>query len=76
VPFAGDGTDARRLAHRMQDAWAAFARRGDPHHDGLPAWPRYERLQRSTMLLGGECGVVDAPYEAERAFWASTTGNG
>jgi len=72
VPFAGDGPDARRLAHRMQDAWAAFARSGDPHHDGLPAWPRYERVHRSTMLLGRECGVADAPYEAERAFWASS----
>jgi len=69
APFAGDGPDAQRLAYQMQDAWIAFARGGDPNHDGLPNWPRYERTRRSTMLLGRECGVVDAPYEAERAFW-------
>lgn len=58
-----------RLAHQMQDAWIAFARGGDPNHAGLPDWPRYTPTRRATMLLGRECGVADAPYEAERAFW-------
>ena len=69
MPFAGDGPDAQHLAHQMQDAWVAFARHGDPGHDGLPPWPRYEPTRRATMLLGDECAVVDRPYEDERAFW-------
>lgn len=69
APFAGSGPDAQRLAHQMQDAWIAFARDGDPSHAGLPGWPRYEHTRRATMLLGRECGVVEAPYEEERAFW-------
>jgi para-nitrobenzyl esterase len=68
-PFAGSGPDAQRLAHQMQDAWIAFARVGDPSHAGLPGWPRYEPTRRATMLLGRECGVVEAPYDEERAFW-------
>jgi para-nitrobenzyl esterase len=69
LPFAGNDADAHALARRMQDAWAAFARRGDPSHAGLPQWPPYAPPRRATMVLGRECGVVDAPYEAERAFW-------
>jgi len=69
VPFAGTDAAAHRLAAQMQDAWIAFARRGDPQHGGLPRWPRYEPTRRATMLLGRECGVVDAPYEGERRFW-------
>jgi len=71
VPFSGDGAGAQQLSQRMQDAWAAFARRGDPSHAGLPAWPRYAPPRRATMFLGHACGVVDAPHEAERAFWSS-----
>jgi len=69
VPFSGDGPDARHLSHQMQDAWVAFARHGDPGHDALPPWPRYEPTRRATMLLGPECAVVERPYEEERAFW-------
>ena len=69
VPFAGTTPAAHRLGEQMQDAWVAFARHGDPSHPGLPPWPRYEATRRATMLLGRECGVIDAPYEDERRFW-------
>ncbi len=69
IPFSGNGADAHQLARTMQDAWTAFARCGDPNHPGLPAWPRYAPPRRATMILGPECGVIDAPNEAERAFW-------
>ncbi len=69
IPFSGNGSDAHQLARTMQDAWAAFAHRADPNHPGLPPWPRYAPPRRATMFLGAECGVVDAPHEAEREFW-------
>ena len=65
----GDDPGARVLAERIQDAWLAFARRGDPGHPGLPSWPAYEAGRRATMLLDDSCAVADAPLEAERAFW-------
>jgi para-nitrobenzyl esterase len=67
---AGETAEARALSERMQDAWIAFARTGDPNTPSLPGWPRYERGRRATMLLGAECRVEDAPMEPERAFWA------
>jgi para-nitrobenzyl esterase len=67
--FTGGGPAARVLAERMQDAWLAFARTGDPAHPGLPAWPAYDGDRRATMLLGARCEVVDAPQEAERRLW-------
>jgi para-nitrobenzyl esterase len=64
--FAGTGPDAERMAHAMMDAWVAFARRGDPSHPGIPAWPAYAAPRRSTLELGATCRVVDAPGEARR----------
>jgi para-nitrobenzyl esterase len=67
--FAGSGPDAAALAQRIQDAWIAFARSGNPSHPGLGDWPAYDRKQRATMILGRECRVEQAPREEERSFW-------
>jgi para-nitrobenzyl esterase len=64
--FAGEGPDAERVAHALMDAWAAFARSGDPGHPGIPPWPPYAPPRRATLELGGACRVVDAPDEARR----------
>ena len=48
--FAGIDADARALSRRMREAWAAFARTGDP------GWPQYP----SAMILGREPHV--APF--------------
>jgi para-nitrobenzyl esterase len=64
--FAGAGQGAERLSHAMMDAWAAFARRGDPSHPGIPPWPAYGPPRRATLELGATCRVVDAPDEARR----------
>ena len=72
--FAGEGPAVEALSARVQDAWLAFARTGNPSHEGLPAWPPYESTKRSTMVLGPECRVEDAPREAERAFWDGIAG--
>jgi para-nitrobenzyl esterase len=64
--FAGAGPEAERLAHAVMDAWVAFARRGDPSHAGIPAWPPYAPPRRATLELGATCRVLDAPDEARR----------
>jgi para-nitrobenzyl esterase len=59
-----------QLAERMSEAWIAFARSGDPNHDGLPNWPSYRPEQRATMIFDrGECAIVDDPWGAEREAW-------
>lgn len=65
--FAGQGAAAEQLAGRMMDAWCAFARSGDPSHEGIGAWPVYDAESRATMDLGRRCGIVHAPAEEERS---------
>jgi para-nitrobenzyl esterase len=57
----GDAAQMADLSTAMRRAWIAFARTGDPAHDALPAWPRYDLGRRPTMRLGGRIGVVGDP---------------
>ncbi len=69
--LTGLSTSARRLSLTMQHAWGSFAREGNPSHEGLPDWPGYEPVLRSTMLFGRDARVVDSPLEAERRLFES-----
>jgi para-nitrobenzyl esterase len=69
--FVTPSPKVEQLSHQMQDAWVAFARTGSPRTHDLPDWEPYTPERRSTMLLDTSCRAVDAPYEAERRFWAS-----
>jgi para-nitrobenzyl esterase len=60
---------AARLCDQIQDAWIAFAREGDPGHDGLPDWPAYSRFCRYTMTLGDHCTLREDPHQKGREFW-------
>jgi para-nitrobenzyl esterase len=64
------GSPVGTLATQMQDAWIAFARSGSPQTPQSPGWEPYTIPRRCTMLFGTTSGPVDAPYEAERRFWA------
>ncbi|MFC1862596.1 carboxylesterase/lipase family protein [Thermodesulfobacteriota bacterium] len=66
--FWGSGTAADRLSDRIQVAWLAFARNGDPNCESLGEWPVYGD-KRIAMLLGEECHTVELPYEEERSAW-------
>jgi len=72
--FAGEGAEAEALRDRMMDAWTAFARHGDPTHDGIGPWPRYDAERRTTMVFGRDVAVVDDPYGAERRVWEGRPG--
>jgi para-nitrobenzyl esterase len=54
------------LARRMQAAWSAFARRGDPSNVGLPEWPRYTSHKRATMILDAAPRLDYDPHRARR----------
>ena len=66
--FCGSGPDADKMADIMQDAWASFARTGDPSCESLGEWPVYGE-RRTTMILDTRTRLEDAPYEPERRAW-------
>jgi para-nitrobenzyl esterase len=52
-------------------AWAAFARTGDPSTSDL-AWPRFDVVDRLTMVLDEEPGVLSDPFGGIRNTWGET----
>jgi len=68
--FCGAGPDADALSHKIQDAWAAFARTGKPSSSSLGVWNPYGD-DRTTMILDKDCLLENAPYEEERRIWDS-----
>ncbi|MBN2243434.1 MAG: carboxylesterase/lipase family protein [Acidobacteria bacterium] len=66
--FHGAGPDAAALSRKMQDAWIAFARTGNPGCESLGAWEPYGD-RRNVMVLDKECRLETAPYEQERRVW-------
>jgi len=69
--MTGTGHDRYLLASRMSGAWTAFARSGNPNHQGLPTWAPFEAPRRATMIFNDECRLVDDPYGAEQRLLRS-----
>ncbi|MDJ0846829.1 MAG: carboxylesterase/lipase family protein [Myxococcota bacterium] len=69
--FTGGGPEAVHLSGIVMDAWVAFARSGDPGHEGLPGgrWSPYGPEKRATMVLGRECALELDPQSPERRAW-------
>ena len=68
--FAGSGPQADVLSETMMDAWLVIARSGNPSTPRLE-WPAYEPGKRTTMILGPNVHVENAPDEVERKLWES-----
>ncbi|ODS58188.1 MAG: hypothetical protein ABS36_04550 [Acidobacteria bacterium SCN 69-37] len=65
----GGGADARRLASQMSRALVAFARTGDPNHDGIPSWAPFTADNRAMMIWDTTNEVrVDPDREARNAL--------
>lgn len=69
VPMTGSRSDRQQVAIAMSLAWVAFARTGNPNHEALPAWPRYDAKARSTMIFDVPCRVEADPRREERLVW-------
>jgi len=54
----GTGQDRYALSEKMMDAWVAFARSGNPNHQGLPQWKPYSAADRATMVFDNDCQAV------------------
>ena len=71
APVMHASPSREQLAERMSEAWLAFAKTGDPNHDGLPRWRPYDAATRATMIFDrGECELRDDPWGEERAAWS------
>jgi para-nitrobenzyl esterase len=68
TPLTGTGEERYALAARMSDAWIAFARTGNPNHEGLPEWPVYDAAQR-TMVFDLDTRVETNPFAEQTKIW-------
>jgi len=69
-PVLHSSPSRQQLAERMSEAWLAFAKSGDPSHDGLPRWRPYDTATRTTMIFDrGTCELRDDPWGEERRAW-------
>jgi para-nitrobenzyl esterase len=59
--MTGGGPEALDLAGRVSDAWLNFARKGNPNHPGLPAWPAFSADKLQTMIFDTKCTVQNDP---------------
>ena len=59
--YGGTGPEALALSAKMGEAWASFARTGNPGHRDLPPWPAYMEKTRSTMVFNSPSVVKDDP---------------
>jgi para-nitrobenzyl esterase len=67
--ITGDDPSAPPLCERMQDAWLAFARAGDPRTAAHPDWRPYTADVRLTQRLGVRDEIVVGERERERRLW-------
>jgi len=64
--MTGSHQDRYALEDKISGAWVAFARTGNPSHEGIPKWPAFDTRRRATMILDQDCRVVDDPNGSER----------
>ncbi|HEY0684809.1 MAG TPA: carboxylesterase/lipase family protein [Steroidobacter sp.] len=60
---------AKAVEDAMSEAWIAFARTGNPNHQGLPSWPTYDAQNRATMVFDTKSMVVNDLRAPERKVW-------
>ncbi|GAB3807195.1 carboxylesterase/lipase family protein [Humibacter antri] len=52
--FAGEAPSRHATSRAMALAWAAFARTGNPGHEGIPDWPAYDTGDPRVMRIDAE----------------------
>ena len=61
--------DTDTLSANMMDAWTAFAKNGNPSHDRIEKWEKYNPGVRSTMIFGIDTHLEADPFGPERMLW-------
>ncbi len=70
----GENGIPQGLQNQMMDAWASFAKTGNPNHANMPEWRPYNTCDRPTMLFNAKGSdatsrLKNDPDGATRAFW-------
>jgi para-nitrobenzyl esterase len=71
--FTGTGVDRAGLATAMHKAWIAFARTGEPRHDGIPAWYPYDFEARTMMRFDSQNQIIHDWRAKDRLAWMKPT---
>ncbi len=58
-----------RLSSQMMDAWINFARDGNPNHQNIPEWPKYDAEQRPMIVFDNEIQIKTGMYQERNALW-------
>jgi para-nitrobenzyl esterase len=66
-PATTGSASARRLAPVIRDAWASFARDGDPNHPRLLDWPPFAPAGGATLIIDDEPRIESRPVTAAGA---------
>jgi para-nitrobenzyl esterase len=61
--------EAQALAAKVNAAWVAFAKTGDPNTAGLPHWEPYTIDARAVMFLDNQSTLVKDPEADVRKLW-------
>jgi para-nitrobenzyl esterase len=61
--------EAQALAAKVNAAWVAFAKTGDPNTAGLPHWEPYTTDTRAVMFLNNQSTLVKDPEADVRKLW-------
>ena len=69
--MTGTGQDRYALQDKMSEAWANFARTGNPSGKGVGTWPAYNSNTRPTMVFDHQSRVINDPHKEERQVLAS-----
>jgi para-nitrobenzyl esterase len=67
--MAHDMPEAHALAGKMNAAWIAFTRSGNPNTKEIPEWPAYNTETRATMIFDNVCRVENDPERDLRLLW-------
>ncbi|MGB1506344.1 MAG: carboxylesterase family protein, partial [Acidimicrobiales bacterium] len=69
VAFGTEPPEA--LSEHLHRAWINYVRTGDPGHEGIGAWPRYDTAMRPTMRFDEHTRIVDDPGAGTHRVWRS-----
>jgi para-nitrobenzyl esterase len=74
--MTGGGEAAHVLGKQVSQAWINFARNGNPNHEGLPQWKRFDEASKTIMVFDNHCEAKDNLDTAQLTLIKRSYSNG